>query len=113
MANPTIYYSDSLILPQDLRDRYKMTPDTPIRIIETRGGILLVPLMGEPASPELAAELEAWQSLSGTTLTDFPYDDARVSFLDFVQTVAPGPRPFATWEAYEHALQEEKQAWDR
>lgn len=37
----------------------------------------------------------------------------KVSFLDFVQTVAPGPRPFATWEAYEHALQEEKQAWER
>ena len=37
----------------------------------------------------------------------------RVSLLDFVKTVTPGPRPFDTWEEYERALQEEKDAWER
>ena len=35
------------------------------------------------------------------------------SMLDFIQNVPPGPRPFATWEEYEKALQEEKEAWER
>ncbi len=42
-----------------------------------------------------------------------PTGDGRVSMVDFARTVIPGPRPFATWEEYEHALQEEKDAWER
>jgi bifunctional DNA-binding transcriptional regulator/antitoxin component of YhaV-PrlF toxin-antitoxin module len=58
-----------------VRDRYGLAPDTPVRIVETRSGILLVPLTDEPMSAELEQELEEWQSLSLQTWTMFPYED--------------------------------------
>lgn len=38
---------------------------------------------------------------------------SKLSLLEFVQSIPPGPRPFSSWEAYENALQEEKDAWER
>jgi hypothetical protein len=40
-----------------------MAPATPVRIIETRAGVLLVALSNEPMSAELAAELAESQAL--------------------------------------------------
>jgi hypothetical protein len=37
----------------------------------------------------------------------------RLSMQEIAESVPPGPRPFATWEEYEQALQEEKDSWDR
>jgi hypothetical protein len=37
----------------------------------------------------------------------------RLSMLEFVETLPPGPRAFETWEEYEQHLREEKDAWDR
>jgi hypothetical protein len=37
----------------------------------------------------------------------------RISMLEFVKTLPPGPRAFDTWEEYERFLQEEKDSWDR
>lgn len=37
----------------------------------------------------------------------------RLSMLEFVRTLPPGPRAFDTWEEYEKHLREEKDAWDR
>jgi hypothetical protein len=37
----------------------------------------------------------------------------RCSMLEFIATLPPGPRAFATWEEYEQHLREEKDAWDR
>jgi hypothetical protein len=37
----------------------------------------------------------------------------RVSMLEFVESLPPGPRAFPTWEEYERHLQEEKNAWER
>jgi AbrB family looped-hinge helix DNA binding protein len=62
-------------LPSEIRERYGLRPDTPLRIIETRGGILLVPLTGEPMSAELARELEEWQALGSDSLAVFPYEE--------------------------------------
>ncbi len=62
-------------LPEDVRARYGLIPDTPIRIIETRGGILLVPLTNENTSAELARELDEWQRLGAASLEMFPYDE--------------------------------------
>lgn len=59
-------------LPEDVREHYGLTPDTPLRIIETRGGILLVPLTHEPMSESLARELDDWQSLGAASLEMFP-----------------------------------------
>jgi len=35
------------------------------------------------------------------------------SALEFLQSLPPGPRAFATWEEYERHLREEKDAWER
>jgi len=37
----------------------------------------------------------------------------RLSMLEFLETLPPGPRAFKTWEEYEQHLREEKDAWDR
>jgi hypothetical protein len=37
----------------------------------------------------------------------------RMSMLEFVASLPPGPRAFPTWEEYERHLQEEKDAWER
>ena len=37
----------------------------------------------------------------------------RMSMLEFVASLPPGPRAFPTWEEYEKFLQEEKDAWER
>ncbi|HLL77828.1 MAG TPA: AbrB/MazE/SpoVT family DNA-binding domain-containing protein [Pyrinomonadaceae bacterium] len=63
-------------LPEELREQYGLSPDTPIRVIETRGGILLVPVTSEPVSEELARELDEWQSLGAESLGAFAYEDA-------------------------------------
>ena len=70
MTNVTIDAAGNVTLPQDIRQRYDFAPDTPIRLIETRNGVLLVPLTCEPMSAELLAELEQWQALSVQSLGD-------------------------------------------
>jgi hypothetical protein len=37
----------------------------------------------------------------------------RISMLDFLESLPPGPRAFPTWEEYERHLREEKDAWER
>lgn len=61
-------------LSEETRQRYRLLPDTPVRVVETRGGILLVPLTDGPMSPELAAELSQWQSLGAGSWDQFPYE---------------------------------------
>jgi hypothetical protein len=48
---------------------------TPVRIVETRGGILRIPLSDAPMNPELAEELAQWQVLSAETWEMFPYEE--------------------------------------
>jgi hypothetical protein len=36
----------------------------------------------------------------------------RMSMLEFLETLPPGPRAFKTWEEYEKHLREEKDAWE-
>lgn len=74
-SNLLVEESGKISLPEDVRYRYGLTQDTSVRIIETRGGILLVPLTSEPMSQDLARELEEWQSLGAENLEMFPYDD--------------------------------------
>lgn len=64
-----------ITLPEAVRVRYGLAQDTPLRIIETRTGILLVPLTSEPMKEELRAELEEWQSLGAESLEMFPCED--------------------------------------
>jgi bifunctional DNA-binding transcriptional regulator/antitoxin component of YhaV-PrlF toxin-antitoxin module len=64
-----------ITLPEAVREHYGLAEDTPLRIIETRGGILLVPLTSEPMTEALRSELEDWQSLAAESLELFPYED--------------------------------------
>jgi bifunctional DNA-binding transcriptional regulator/antitoxin component of YhaV-PrlF toxin-antitoxin module len=75
--NVTIEHDGKITLPDDVRDRYGLAEDTPVRVIETRTGILLVPLTQEPMSEALAAELQDWQSLGTNSFEMFPYDEGR------------------------------------
>lgn len=76
MADLTLERDGRVTLPQVVRDRYGMTAETPIRLIETRNGILLIPLTDEPMAEELAQELAEWQALSADSFRMFPYEDA-------------------------------------
>lgn len=71
----TVGPAGQIELPDEVRDRYGMAPATPIRIVETRGGILLVPLGDAPMSPELAEELARWQDIGARAWEMFPFDE--------------------------------------
>jgi bifunctional DNA-binding transcriptional regulator/antitoxin component of YhaV-PrlF toxin-antitoxin module len=71
----TVGPAGEIELPDKVRERYGMAPATPIRIIETRGGVLLVPLNDAPMSAELADELAQWQALGAETWEMFPFEE--------------------------------------
>ena len=75
MTSMTIGRSGEMTLPAEVQERYHLTPETPVRMIETRGGILLVPLTAGPPSDELAQELREWQALGQDAWEAFPYED--------------------------------------
>jgi hypothetical protein len=62
-----------IALPEEVLGRYGMKERTPIRVIETRSGVLLVPLSEDPPSAQLQAELTAWQSLAAESWGAFDY----------------------------------------
>ncbi len=76
MAHVTMTKDRTISLPPDVCAKHGFTAETPIRIIETQNGILLVPLTKEPMSADLARELADWQSLSLSTWELFPYEDS-------------------------------------
>ncbi|HMC28701.1 MAG TPA: AbrB/MazE/SpoVT family DNA-binding domain-containing protein [Verrucomicrobiae bacterium] len=77
MKSLTVGESGEIALPPELRARYGLSSETPVRVIETRTGILLVPLTAEPMSPELIRELAEWSALAAQTWESFPYDSQR------------------------------------
>jgi len=64
----------TITLPEDVADRYQIDDSTPVRIIETRGGILLVPLTDAAMDASLLQEVADWQVLGNETLASFPYE---------------------------------------
>jgi hypothetical protein len=56
-----------------LLHRHGLASNSRVRLLETRQGILLVPLTDEPMSPELTQELAEWQTLGTTAWDRFPY----------------------------------------
>jgi bifunctional DNA-binding transcriptional regulator/antitoxin component of YhaV-PrlF toxin-antitoxin module len=62
-----------ITLPESLRARHGIASDTPIRVIETRNGIFLVPLTKEPMSPALTKELAEWQALAAASWENADY----------------------------------------
>ena len=65
--------------PEEVRIRYGSEPDTSVRVIVTRNGVMLIALTDEPMSEELLREVEEWQSLSLLFLSMFPYDPTTTS----------------------------------
>jgi len=74
MKDLTIRRHGEISLPQDLRTRYRLESDTPVRVIETATSVILVPLTEAPMSEELRRDLEEWQSLAAQSWNDFSYD---------------------------------------
>ena len=72
----TMEQDGKITLPDTVRDHYRLQPGMPLRIIETRHGILLVPLTDAPMSRTLAEELHEWQALGAESLAMFPYEDS-------------------------------------
>jgi hypothetical protein len=75
MTTMTIERDGKLALPPDIQARCVMLPETLVRVIETRKGLLLVPLTDAPMSLELTEELQEWQDLSQSTWAQFSYED--------------------------------------
>ena len=71
----TVGQGGEVTLPGDVRDRYGMSPETQVRLVETQAGLLLVPLSGEPMSEALAQELAQWQELGRQSWEMFPYEE--------------------------------------
>lgn len=71
----TIEDGGRITLPVAVRSRYGLAEHTPVRVIETRTGILLVPLTEEPMSASLVDELQAWRSIGAENFDMFPYDE--------------------------------------
>ena len=75
MSQLTMSKDGAISIPLELRAKHGFTAETPIRVVETRSGILLIPLTKGPISQELAHELEEWQSLSMAAWDMFPYEE--------------------------------------
>jgi len=75
MTSITIGPKGEIALSDELRARYHLESDAPVRVIETRNGILLVPLTDAPMSPQLERELADWQALGSTSWEMFDYQD--------------------------------------
>jgi bifunctional DNA-binding transcriptional regulator/antitoxin component of YhaV-PrlF toxin-antitoxin module len=62
-------------LPEEVRERYHISPEASLRVLEVGGGILLLPV--ESAGDEvLARELAEWQSLTADAWELSPYEEA-------------------------------------
>jgi len=73
----TLAAGGQLTLPNELCVRYGLTPEMPLRIIETRSGILLIPLSDAPMDDALQQELAEWQALSVPSWELFPCEDSQ------------------------------------
>ena len=62
-------------MPKEVIGRYRLDDDTAVRMIETRNGILLIPLTDEPMSESMRAEIDEWQALGTESFELFPYEN--------------------------------------
>ena len=75
MSTATIDPAGSVLLPAELRHRYHLDPATSVRVVETRHGLLLVPLTDAPIPAALQRELDEWQTLDAAGWDAFPYEE--------------------------------------
>lgn len=75
MTTMMIGRAGEMTLPADIQERCGLGPETAVRLVETRSGILLVPLTDAPMSASLVSELQEWQGLGQEAWAQFPYDE--------------------------------------
>ena len=75
MMQLTVAGDGKITLPVGLRDRNGFHPGTSIRVVESRSGLLLVPLKDGETAEDLSQELRDWQSLGAESWDAFPYED--------------------------------------
>lgn len=63
-------------VPDEICNRYHLEPETPVRIVETRASILIVPLTATENSSDLEVELTHWQEFTISSWDQFPYEDS-------------------------------------
>lgn len=68
----TVEEGGKITLPDIVCSKYDLSLNTSIRIIETKTGILLIPLTQELMSEALASELSQWQALGVESWEVFP-----------------------------------------
>jgi bifunctional DNA-binding transcriptional regulator/antitoxin component of YhaV-PrlF toxin-antitoxin module len=73
MPNLNVEPGGKIMLPDELRQRYGFREETSVRVIETRNGVLLIPLTDTPMSPELSREIDEWQTLAASAWDMFEY----------------------------------------
>lgn len=61
-------------LPQKSLKRYGWEKSTLVRLIETKEGILLVPMHNAPMNKELQSEIAEWQDAASETWDTFTYE---------------------------------------
>ena len=71
----TVEEGGRVTLPDAVQTRYGFAPQTPVRLIETQRGVLLIPLTTAPMDETLQGELAEWQALGAESLALFPYED--------------------------------------
>ena len=69
--------SGEIQLSRELRRRYGFKATTPIRLIETRYGVLLVPLTKGAMEEGLQKELADWQTLGAAAWDMFAFEEKR------------------------------------
>jgi bifunctional DNA-binding transcriptional regulator/antitoxin component of YhaV-PrlF toxin-antitoxin module len=75
MSTVTVGPGGELTIPADLLMRKGFKPDQPVRVVETRGGVLLVPLGEREIPDELVQELDAWQELTSESWAAFEFEE--------------------------------------
>ena len=73
MSSATVTSNGEIALPAELLHRHGLASNSRVRLVETRQGILLVPLTDEPMSPELTQDLVEWQLLGAVAGDNLPY----------------------------------------
>ena len=75
MSTAIIDATGAVTLPAEMRSRYHLDASTKVRLVETKHGLLLVPLTDKPLPPALQRELDEWQSLDAGGWDVFPFEE--------------------------------------
>ena len=76
MANLTISAKGWVVIPADLRRKYKLNPGTQVRVVDYGGVLALVPLLENPVE-QMAGMLKGSSSLTQILMAERAQEKAR------------------------------------